>query len=148
MGMFDDITCRYPLPIPGANDLRYQTKDTPSQFLDQYEIREDGTLWVEEYDTEDRSLLTKWEREHPGEEPPPEVSGLRGVCGMMTRVNKRWVRCDMSGDVRFYDIIDAPDGGRNGWLEWGAVFVNGELKDMRLVEHREPTPRPEEAAKE
>jgi len=46
MGLYDNITCKYPLPIPGANELEFQTKDTPRQDLDQYEIREDGTLWL------------------------------------------------------------------------------------------------------
>ena len=47
MGMFDDIKCKYPLPLDGANALDYQTKDTDAQNLDNYEIREDGTLWLE-----------------------------------------------------------------------------------------------------
>lgn len=60
MGMFDDIKCKYPLPLNGANDLVYQTKDTPAQFLDKYEIREDGTLWHENYDIEDQSEAAFW----------------------------------------------------------------------------------------
>ncbi|MBX7229846.1 MAG: hypothetical protein K1X48_09600 [Burkholderiaceae bacterium] len=48
MGMFDYVKCHYPLPVKGAEDLIYQTKDTPSQWLDMYEIRADGTLWHED----------------------------------------------------------------------------------------------------
>ncbi len=47
MGMYDYIHCKYPLPIEGANELEYQTKDTDEQYLDHYEIREDGTLWLQ-----------------------------------------------------------------------------------------------------
>lgn len=45
MGMFDYVRCQYPLPVAGANDLEYQTKDTPAQDLDHYEIHADGSLW-------------------------------------------------------------------------------------------------------
>ena len=34
MGMFDDIKCKYPLPVEGANALDYQTKDTDAQQPD------------------------------------------------------------------------------------------------------------------
>lgn len=57
MGTFDYLRCKYPLPLAGANALTFQTKNTPAQFLDTYELREDGTLWHEAYDTEDHSDL-------------------------------------------------------------------------------------------
>jgi len=50
MGTFDYVHCIYPLPVEGANERTYQTKDTPSQFCDSYEIREDGTLWYRKED--------------------------------------------------------------------------------------------------
>lgn len=45
MGMFDYVRCQYPLPVEGANALDYQSKDTPAQLLETYEIRGDGRLW-------------------------------------------------------------------------------------------------------
>lgn len=50
MGMFDCIRCEYPLPVAGAQDYEYQTKDTPNQHMDTYTITADGRLLVEEYD--------------------------------------------------------------------------------------------------
>jgi hypothetical protein len=50
MGMFDYLRCSYPLPLEGANARDYQTKDTPTQLLDNYEIREDGSLWRQSVD--------------------------------------------------------------------------------------------------
>ena len=51
MGMYDDIVCKYPLPLPedtkGFVPLRFQTKDLDNAF-DCYEISEDGTLWLRE----------------------------------------------------------------------------------------------------
>ena len=52
MGMFDYINCSILFDNPKWNGLEFQTKNTPSQSLDLYEIRTDGTLWHLEYDTE------------------------------------------------------------------------------------------------
>ena len=55
MGLYDNIVCKTALPIPkdrgelsDVNWMRqvFQTKDMDSCLLD-YEIREDGTLWLE-----------------------------------------------------------------------------------------------------
>jgi hypothetical protein len=105
MGMFDYVRCKYPLP-DGAPTDGYQSKDTPAQYLEHYEIREDGSLWGEEYDIEDRSDPTK--------------TGLaRG--GRMTRVNRRAVPCDYSGQIHFY---------HDEW-DFLASFVRGRMQALR-----------------
>ncbi len=63
MGMFDDLRCHYPLPVAGANDRDYQTKDTPCQYLNKYEITAEGTLRHQEWDA-DEGLSDEW-IEHP-----------------------------------------------------------------------------------
>ena len=75
MGMFDWVT---------YNGFRYQSKDTPDQMLTEYEIRSDGTLWVEKSDDE-------WvDDDSPG--------GCRII-----RNNVRWEPCtDFDGKVVFY----------------------------------------------
>ncbi|KKN11261.1 hypothetical protein LCGC14_1028180 [marine sediment metagenome] len=51
MGMFDTLEIKYTLPWPEVQDsTEWQSKDTPTQNLDNYELREDGTLWHEAYD--------------------------------------------------------------------------------------------------
>lgn len=131
MGMFDDLVCKYPLPIAGANDLRYQTKDTKAQFMDLYEIREDGTLWHEDYDCEDHSDAAKWQAENPGKELPEYLSGLLSFVGCMARVRKRWERVDnFTGEIRFYDALKP-----KGWIEWSAYFENGVVCRMNLIRH-------------
>lgn len=47
MGMFDGVRCRYPLPWPEVQEDTWQSKDTPAQYLELYEIRADGSLWHE-----------------------------------------------------------------------------------------------------
>lgn len=136
MGMFDDIRCKYPLPVPGANDLDYQTKDTGHQYMDQYEIREDGTLWHEDYDIEDQSDLAKWRAAHPGEEPPEEMtSALASWAGCMARINKRWRQVKCTGEIGFYNTLGTD---HSGWIEWSAYFIDGELQTIVLVENRKP----------
>lgn len=123
MGLFDYVRCRYPLPIEGAEAMEFQTKDTDWPYMEQYEIREDGTLWRQEYDTEDRS--------------DPNAKGILRLAGMATRVNERWVRCDMTGELRFYGAWDKQLETR---VEFSAYFVKGELKHMEPISLPEPEP--------
>jgi hypothetical protein len=129
MGMYDELTCRYPLSVAGANDLHYQTKDLDCQ-LDQLEIREDGTIWREGYDIEDRS--------------DPNAEGWMALRGALTRVNKRWEQLLLTGEVRFYEMLldtgqDFNDRTReHGWLEWSAYFVRGNLSQLELIRHELP----------
>lgn len=116
MGMFDHIRCKYPLPVRGANDLSYQTKDTPAQALDHYVIRADGTLWHQAYDVEDRS--------------DPTAVGMRRLIGSAIRVRKRWRRERLSGEIIFY--ADLPP---KGWLEFRARFADGELECLNRIKH-------------
>jgi hypothetical protein len=124
MGMFDYILCKYPLPLKSAQNLEFQTKDTPCQFMDYYEITESGRLKRETYDIEDRSDKT--------------AKGLAALAGCMTRVNKRWVRETYTGEIRFYTSL-----GKNhtGWIEFSAYFVKGMLDQIHLVTHRRPKGR-------
>lgn len=110
MGTFDYIQCDYPLPEQFAdNDI--QTKDTPAQWLDTYRISEDGTLWHQAYDTEDRG--------------DKSTTGLERFFGAMTPINKRWERERMTGEIVFYG--DAENGGD---LCYSAYFINGVLQSL------------------
>lgn len=148
MGMFDDIRCKAPLPLPQFQETIFQTKDTPNQYLDQYEIREDGTLWVEDYDTEDQSKAGVWLRENPGKKPedaPADCQGIGGMCGCMTRVNKRWAQvADFHGDLRFYNTLGEHS---SGWIEFSARFTDGKLVRLTLIEHRPIDPTREQESK-
>ncbi len=104
MGMFDNLRCKYPLPVDGANALEYQTKDTPAQYLELYEIREDGTLWHELYDTEDHSERGKWIAANPNKPEEDAPQGISALLGCMARVNQRWEQLpDFTGEVCFHD---------------------------------------------
>ncbi len=128
MGMFDYVKCEYPLPVAGANELEYQTKDTPCQWLDLYVIKADGTLWHEEYDTEDRSDLAQWKIDHPDTAIPESLNSFLGMAGCMTRVNKRLVFENLFGEIRF----GSWDKDR-GIIEWCVLFENGQLQELRQL---------------
>lgn len=120
MGLFDHIECLYPLPLSEADLVRvqgmeFQTKDTPSQFMDMYRIAADGTLWYEEHDIEDRS--------------DPTAEGVGRIIGMMTKVNKRWVQVtDYTGEIYFYGGDCAGKPGEISWVEFSCYFINGQLR--------------------
>jgi len=139
--MYDHIVCRYPLPtVPPAwatPDYQYQTKSLGCR-MDLYEIRDDGTLWIEEYDTEDHSERAKWKAEHPNEELPQELADnpLSGFVGCMSRVNKRWVQQRFHGVLEFYHsnwssmsygMTFTPDGCDHEGVTYEATFVDGIL---------------------
>jgi hypothetical protein len=114
MGVYDTLRCKAPLPgVENGAELEFQTKDTPVQYLDSYEIREDGCLFHEAYDVEDHS-------------DPNAASWLERCRGMHTRVNQRWEFCeDFTGEIVFY----------NGDLEFSSYFVNGKLKELHGLGH-------------
>lgn len=145
MGMFDDLRCKFPLPLPEFQNNSFQTKDTPAQFLDQYEIREDGTLWREAYDIEDHSELGKWKAANPGKEPPEgwQEDVTKSFLGCMARVNQRWEQvADFTGEIRFYNSLGEH---HSGWVEFSAYFVGGRLNQIHLVTHRPADPENEQA---
>jgi len=97
MGMFDYI--RY-------NGEEYQTKDTPAQMMDLYEIRSDGTLWYENYDS-------KWI------EDDDKFFG-----GYLDKKNPRWEpMMFFDGLIRFYRAAE----DRKAWIEYRALFMDGKI---------------------
>lgn len=103
MGMFDYITYK---------GVEYQTKDTPSQMIDNYKIEQDQTsghwmLWYEQYDA-------KW---------IDDDSSMGFFGGYMDRENIRWVCCeDFDGVIDFYT-----SDKKDGWIEYRALFMDGRM---------------------
>ena len=105
MGMFDYL--RYK-----GHD--YQSKDTPNQLMDKYELKEDGTLWVEEYDAE-------W------------VEDKEALFGAyMKQSNHRWAQVEnYTGEIRFYRHLDKE---YKVWEEFSAYFIKGQLKHLESID--------------
>jgi hypothetical protein len=128
MGMFDNLKCSYPLPTNiDLKEETFQTKHTPAQWSDLYEIREDGTLWHELYDIEDHSDPTK--------------EGFARFFGCMTKVNKRWLPVtDFIGEIRFYTTLD----NDTKLIEFSAYFVDGKMKELHSLGEKELPKREEQ----
>lgn len=95
MGMFDEITCNYPLPDPEAQELLFQTKDLRN-FLERYTITETGRLIYHE-------TAPVWQ-----DESESQTAGL-------VRIPLGDVDLEYHGDVYFY----------TGEFEYRARFTNG-----------------------
>jgi len=101
MGMFDHLY---------YEGKEYQTKDTPEQALDTYEIR-GNELW--------------WRKtEHDWVEDKDAMFG-----GYLQETSHEWIFCkNFDGLIRFYRE-DEDNGGykNNAWIEYKALFMDGKI---------------------
>ncbi len=100
MGVFDYVRCHY--SVAGCGDLsqiEFQSKETPAQYLDRYEIRADGTLWYQAYDerweADDRAPFKMWRH----------------------RDNERWEQTSFEGELE----IHGDDLSLRFWFRDGVV---------------------------
>jgi len=132
MGMFDYLTCKYPLPLPldlreakdvDFNKLTYQTKDLECVMV-AYEIREDGILYIR-----------RCELEHvPGN---PKAKSVIYRIGHMKTIKEWWEATDFTGTVNFYEGLhysDESDDNWNNdyWVEYKATFLKGKVIEIVL----------------
>lgn len=105
MGMYDDIKVMYPLPgNPGV--FESQTKSFPDPYLVNYELREDGTLWREEFEHYDART--------------EEEKAARSFAGCMARRNHHWVQLkDFTGEIEVW----ADDNEYSIYLQHGKVVA-------------------------
>jgi hypothetical protein len=120
MGMFDDIRCEYPLPLPeNQGELTernwrangFQTKSF-NNLMDAYCIREDGGLWLQTYGWE--TTRKGRVRQKPGDWQPMS---------------------SYTGTVRFHDFICGSKF--DYWVEWAATFVSGRVIELKLQQWEE-----------
>jgi hypothetical protein len=123
MGMYDDIVCKYPLPLPedtkGFHPCGFQTKDLDNA-LDCYEIREDGTLWLREC-----------EREYT--EGNPDGKTWSEKFGIVKEIKVWWTHVKTTRTIRIYDYNNYNDGPYDYWVEFEIEFVDGVINKINLV---------------
>jgi hypothetical protein len=123
MGMYDDIVCKYPLPFPedtkGYIPNGFQTKDLDCG-LDQYEIREDGTLWLREC-----------EREHIAGDPNGKTFFEK--FGIVKEIKVWWTHVITTRTIRMYDYNNYNDGSYDYWVEFEIVFIDGVIDKIKLI---------------
>lgn len=113
MGMYDYLKCEYPLPRPEMQDRIFQTKDTPSQFLDIYVITAEGKLCEPSYDL-------GWK------EDPEAFFGFG-----FERENHELRELDFSGTIIFYDF--EVDGDFATLVDFEALFDRGKVVWIREI---------------
>jgi hypothetical protein len=105
MGLFDYIE---------YEGNRYQTKNLVCA-LDNYIITNASELYHEQYEIEDQS--------------DPSATGLERIVGVMTKVNKHWVKDFYTGEINFYRPLD-----NNEWEEYSSYFFKGRIREIHKVE--------------
>jgi hypothetical protein len=125
MGLFDYIKCEMPLPetplppYPDENGDKFQTKDTPYQYMTTYTITADGRLTWRPYDMQTVPVE---------ERPYPDMP----IIGSQRRVEQEPEAIPFHGDVDFYHYASG------GWWEYRARFTEGICKAITLLEYRPP----------
>jgi hypothetical protein len=122
MGMYDDIVCKYHLPLPedtkGFHPCGFQTKDLDNA-LDCYEIREDGTLWLREC-----------EREYTDGDPNGKTFLER--FGIVKETKVWWTHVKLTKSIDMYDYQHG-EGEYDYWVVFSIQFVDGVINKINLV---------------
>ena len=146
--MFDYIKCEYPLPeLPqkiidtweGAEAVAFQTKDTPEQSMTLYKIDALGQLWQQH-------KTTRWV-----EPVNPEGESIMDRIGHLETLSTWWEKESFTGGIDFYESyhhseypkgepLDSDKWKRyvDGWIEYTAVFLRGQLVGDVEVSRNEP----------
>ena len=123
MGMYDNIVCKYPLPLPedtkGYILESFQTKDLDCG-LDCYEIRDDGTLWLREC-----------EREHIDGDPNGKTFSEK--FGIIKEIKHWWTHVKTTTTIRMYDYNNYNDGPYDYWVEFEVIFIDGVIDKIKLI---------------
>jgi len=122
MGMYDDIVCKYPLPLPedtkGFHPCGFQTKDLENA-LDCYEIREDGTLWLREC-----------EREYIDGDPKGKTWSEK--IGLVKETKVWWTHVKLTKTINMYTYQHG-EGEYDYWVEFVIEFVEGVINKITLL---------------
>ena len=125
MGLFDEIICEYPLPLP--EDLKgysgskiFQTKDLDC-CMQSYKIDKDGYLHIEKFERE-------WE---PGNE---DSKSFIGKLGHFKTIKKWFEQLNTTTTIVFYDYQHSENTDYDYLIEYEIIFVDGKATSVKLIE--------------
>lgn len=124
MGMFDDISVKYPLPDPEYQDHVFQTKDLEN-CLNHYIITEGGDLVVERVSVEETPITEEQRAQAEAEYGIDTLSYWLMTRPSVTVTDRDYEQVLYHGDIVFYDYLDDED---HTWIEYRARFTNGKLE--------------------
>ena len=126
--MYDDLTCKYPLPLPADlgelaefdfSALGYQTKSL-DKTMSYFEIRADGTLWEEKH-------------EYKFVEGNPKGESIMDRLPYQKITKTWWEKQDITREIVFYEGIRDDKYKNDYWIEFKAIFIKGILETVELV---------------
>ena len=120
MGMFDYVKCDYSEMSEEDRKRDYQTKSLYSA-LENYLIKEDGSLWVETYEEE---LV---------DNPTFDLSKEEDIFNqkqIFARKNVQWLPRPITDTIIFYDYDDET----NDRIEYKAQYTEGKLTYFKRVD--------------
>jgi len=123
--MYDTLVCKYPLPMPENPKGYAGSKDFQSKDLDcalsYYEIREDGSIWEEERETE----------YVPGND---KAKNFWDKIGHLKTIKTWYEPCCINDFINIYDYQQNNDGNYDYDIEYRIRFENGKIVDVKLVD--------------
>jgi hypothetical protein len=124
MGMYDNIICKYPLPMPDdpkgyTGSYDFQTKDL-DLILGLYVIDKNGQLSIQRKDGE-------WVQGNK------KSDSLIGTLGYF-KTTKEWLEeLNTTTTTVFYDYQHSQNTDYDYFIEYEAIFVNGKLTSIKLI---------------
>lgn len=127
MGMFDNVTCEYPLPMPEdlgeltqeqIQNANYQTKNL-ANGLSRYKIDKDGFLWREKVDGYHK-------------EGDPKAKSMMDRLGEFVETSRTWRKEPITCTIDFYGFF-ADQEFNDYWVEYQACFVDGKLNQISVL---------------
>lgn len=124
MGMFDDVICKYKLPMPEdpkgySGSERFQTKDLDN-CLSLYKIQEDGTIWLETFES----------RVIDGD---PKGKSIFDRLGRVEKINVAWKQLFDTDSIEIYDY-ERGSGDYDYYILYQLVFREGVVSSVDLLE--------------
>jgi len=116
MGMFDEINCKYPLPMPEnpqgyTGSVDFQTKSLDNA-LDKFEIREDGTMWIL----------------NVTHEPTDDVMWPFKI------KDTQWVQHNITQTIEIHDYISSDEKGLDYSIEYKIIIIDGKVQKVDLTQ--------------
>lgn len=143
MGLYDTITCKYSLPKPEdlkgyKGSVSFQTKDL-GEGLSHYEIREDGSLWVEKAETEYISRDSKTLKDDVDERlkklPDNTKLGFSELSGLKV-LKSWWEFVEVTTTVEMYDYCISDDTDYDYDVTYKLKIIDGIVKELNLHEFK------------
>lgn len=130
MGMFDSVSCKYPLPMPEnpqgyTGSVDFQTKCLDN-VMDNFEIREDGTLWKSNviYETTDTEWVPFF-RDH--------ITPGRGKCTYKIK-DVQWVPHNITQTIEIYNYINSDIKGVDCSITYQIMIIDGKVQKVDLTQ--------------